>query len=121
MSYSGARRQPAGSMGFPSLERAFSAGAMMTQPSLQKLNRARPTLEPVDRARLRPTRTESLSGLPEREREREREREKDRARDGEWQCLKCGFKNTNQQHCDRCATVRGATGRRDTSSTIPRV
>lgn len=35
-----------------------------------------------------------------------------------WNCLKCGHTNDNLQHCDRCATVRGATGSRANESKI---
>ena len=37
-----------------------------------------------------------------------------------WKCLKCKHVNDLSLHyCDKCATVRGATGRRDNSSGLP--
>jgi primosomal protein N' len=37
----------------------------------------------------------------------------------QWVCLKCSYQNDNPIHCDNCATIRGATGKRDTSAVIP--
>ena len=40
--------------------------------------------------------------------------------DDVWLCLKCGAENNNSSHCEHCATVRGADGRRGLGAPLHR-